>query len=216
MDPEYNFLLQIRGTKELHVFDGSDRSILSERELEEFSASGGTAGHVGGGPLRRLMHVGHQAADQNDEPGGLQPDEGHDKHREARIEGRVTGRTSDERGEGHPGEFPEDRGGDPTDDGRAQLDAGARCGCPQSCSSRVQRAWQRGCSALSRALLARWSSGCASRRESQTFRPHGTALIFGALFFTAYGPSFLSLVGSQALPEPYSFTATALVTGWGR
>jgi hypothetical protein len=27
------------------------------------------------------------------------------------------------------------------------------------------------------------------------------------LFFTAYGPSFLSLVGSQALPEPYS-------TGW--
>jgi hypothetical protein len=40
MDPEYNFLLQIRGTKELHVFDGSDRSILSERELEEFFASG--------------------------------------------------------------------------------------------------------------------------------------------------------------------------------
>ena len=40
MDPEYNFLLQIRGTKELHVFDGSDRSILSERELEEYFASG--------------------------------------------------------------------------------------------------------------------------------------------------------------------------------
>ena len=34
MDPEYNFLLQIRGQKTLHLFDGSDRSILSEQELE--------------------------------------------------------------------------------------------------------------------------------------------------------------------------------------
>lgn len=41
MDPEYNFLLQIRGQKAVHIFDGSDRSILSEEELEEFLASGG-------------------------------------------------------------------------------------------------------------------------------------------------------------------------------
>jgi hypothetical protein len=40
MDPEYNFLLQIRGTKDVHVFDGSDPSIVSERELEEFITSG--------------------------------------------------------------------------------------------------------------------------------------------------------------------------------
>lgn len=40
MDPEYNFLLQIRGHKTLHFFDGSDRSILSEKELEDYMASG--------------------------------------------------------------------------------------------------------------------------------------------------------------------------------
>ena len=37
MDPEYNFLLQIRGRKTVHLFDGSDRSILSEEDLEAFS-----------------------------------------------------------------------------------------------------------------------------------------------------------------------------------
>ncbi len=40
MDPEYNFLLQIRGRKILHFFDGADRSILSEQELEDYMASG--------------------------------------------------------------------------------------------------------------------------------------------------------------------------------
>lgn len=39
IDPEYNFLLQVRGSKQLHVFDGSDRSVLSEQEIEEFIAS---------------------------------------------------------------------------------------------------------------------------------------------------------------------------------
>jgi hypothetical protein len=38
MDPEYNFLLQIRGRKTVHLFDGSDRSILSEEALETFSS----------------------------------------------------------------------------------------------------------------------------------------------------------------------------------
>jgi hypothetical protein len=38
MDPEYNFLLQIRGQKTVHLFDGSDRSILSEEDLEKFSS----------------------------------------------------------------------------------------------------------------------------------------------------------------------------------
>ena len=36
IDPEYNFLLQIRGTKTMNVLDGADRSILSEREIENF------------------------------------------------------------------------------------------------------------------------------------------------------------------------------------
>jgi hypothetical protein len=36
MDPEENFLLQIRGRKTMSVFDPSDRSILSEREIERF------------------------------------------------------------------------------------------------------------------------------------------------------------------------------------
>ena len=35
MDPEHNFLLQIRGSKRIHLFDGRDRSILSEEELEQ-------------------------------------------------------------------------------------------------------------------------------------------------------------------------------------
>ncbi len=36
MDPEHNFLLQIRGEKQLHVWDGWDRSVLSEVELEQY------------------------------------------------------------------------------------------------------------------------------------------------------------------------------------
>jgi hypothetical protein len=36
MDPEHNFLLQIRGTKQFNVWDGGDRSVLSEIELEEY------------------------------------------------------------------------------------------------------------------------------------------------------------------------------------
>ncbi|MBC8007544.1 MAG: cupin-like domain-containing protein, partial [Prolixibacteraceae bacterium] len=35
MDPEHNFLLQIRGSKRIRLFDGRDRSILSEEELEQ-------------------------------------------------------------------------------------------------------------------------------------------------------------------------------------
>jgi hypothetical protein len=40
MDPEYNFLLQIRGQKTMSVFDGRDRSILSEEELEQYLSGG--------------------------------------------------------------------------------------------------------------------------------------------------------------------------------
>jgi hypothetical protein len=36
MDPEWNFLLQIRGQKTMHVFPAEDRSLLSEVELERF------------------------------------------------------------------------------------------------------------------------------------------------------------------------------------
>ena len=34
MDPEHNFLLQIRGSKRIHLFDGHDPTIVSEEELE--------------------------------------------------------------------------------------------------------------------------------------------------------------------------------------
>ncbi len=36
VDPEHNFLLQIRGRKQVHVFDGRDRGLLSEEELERY------------------------------------------------------------------------------------------------------------------------------------------------------------------------------------
>lgn len=36
IDHEHNFILQIRGTKTVHVFDPLDRTVLSERALEEF------------------------------------------------------------------------------------------------------------------------------------------------------------------------------------
>jgi hypothetical protein len=45
-DPEHNFLLQIRGTKVIHIFDPSDRSILSEQDLERYYASGGMMGKL--------------------------------------------------------------------------------------------------------------------------------------------------------------------------
>lgn len=36
IDPEHNFLLQIRGRKQIRLFDGGDRSIIAEPELEAF------------------------------------------------------------------------------------------------------------------------------------------------------------------------------------
>jgi hypothetical protein len=36
MDPECNFLMQIGGTKQVNLFNGEDRSLLSEGELERF------------------------------------------------------------------------------------------------------------------------------------------------------------------------------------
>jgi hypothetical protein len=38
MDPECNFLLQVRGKKQVSLFDGDDRSLLGEEELERFYA----------------------------------------------------------------------------------------------------------------------------------------------------------------------------------
>jgi hypothetical protein len=40
MDPEHNFLLQISGQKQVSLFDGEDRELLTERELEKFYARG--------------------------------------------------------------------------------------------------------------------------------------------------------------------------------
>jgi hypothetical protein len=39
IDPEHNFLLQIRGTKTVHMWDPADRFVLPEQELERFHAS---------------------------------------------------------------------------------------------------------------------------------------------------------------------------------
>jgi hypothetical protein len=39
-DPEYNFLMQIRGTKRASLLDVSDRSIVSEEVLETYLAEG--------------------------------------------------------------------------------------------------------------------------------------------------------------------------------
>ena len=38
IDAEANFLLQLRGDKTVHVFDGSDRAVMPEQELEAFYA----------------------------------------------------------------------------------------------------------------------------------------------------------------------------------
>ncbi len=38
MDPEHNFLLQVRGSKTVRLFDGRDPTILTHEELEEFYA----------------------------------------------------------------------------------------------------------------------------------------------------------------------------------
>jgi ribosomal protein L16 Arg81 hydroxylase len=40
LDNEYNFLLQIRGEKEVSQFDRADRSVISEIELENFYTGG--------------------------------------------------------------------------------------------------------------------------------------------------------------------------------
>src|SRR5205085_8567277 len=36
LDHEYNFLLQVRGTKTIHQFDRTDRQVLKEEDLERF------------------------------------------------------------------------------------------------------------------------------------------------------------------------------------
>jgi ribosomal protein L16 Arg81 hydroxylase len=42
LDPEHNFLLQVHGTKIVHIFDANDPSLLSAQELENYYAAGGT------------------------------------------------------------------------------------------------------------------------------------------------------------------------------
>ena len=41
IDPEHNFLLQVRGSKTVRMLDGSDREILSDEELEGFYSDAG-------------------------------------------------------------------------------------------------------------------------------------------------------------------------------
>lgn len=41
VDPEHNFLLQIRGEKTVHIFDPGDRTLLTDEELENYYATGG-------------------------------------------------------------------------------------------------------------------------------------------------------------------------------
>jgi hypothetical protein len=45
IDGECNFLLQSQGSKTIYVFDGNDRSILTEQELERFWTADKTAAH---------------------------------------------------------------------------------------------------------------------------------------------------------------------------
>ena len=42
IDPEYNFLLQVSGTKTIHIFDRSDPEILTELDFERFLSDGST------------------------------------------------------------------------------------------------------------------------------------------------------------------------------
>ncbi len=49
VDPEHNFLLQIRGTKTIHLWDGNDREIVPETLLESFATTDDWAGL----PVRR-------------------------------------------------------------------------------------------------------------------------------------------------------------------
>lgn len=46
LDPEHNFLLQIRGKKQCYVFDANDRDLLSEEEIENFYARFGVVGKL--------------------------------------------------------------------------------------------------------------------------------------------------------------------------
>lgn len=41
IDPEHNFLLQVRGSKEVHMYDGRNRELLKECELEDFYSDRG-------------------------------------------------------------------------------------------------------------------------------------------------------------------------------
>lgn len=41
IDPEHNFLLQVRGSKTVHLYDGRVRTLLTEEELEKFYADRG-------------------------------------------------------------------------------------------------------------------------------------------------------------------------------
>ena len=40
IDPENNFLLQIRGQKQVHIYDPMDREVVSEQEIEDFFSGG--------------------------------------------------------------------------------------------------------------------------------------------------------------------------------
>jgi hypothetical protein len=41
IDPEHNFLLQVRGSKTVHLYDGRDRELLTEEHLENFYSDRG-------------------------------------------------------------------------------------------------------------------------------------------------------------------------------
>ncbi len=41
IDPEHNFLLQIRGSKQVHLYDGRNRDLLTEEQLENFYSDRG-------------------------------------------------------------------------------------------------------------------------------------------------------------------------------
>ena len=46
LDPEHNFLLQLRGRKTVHLLDGRDRSLVTERHLEALYGNSPSVGLV--------------------------------------------------------------------------------------------------------------------------------------------------------------------------
>ncbi len=73
---------------------------------------------------RMLMHVGDLPANENDQPGHLEPDQRQDEHREGRIDRCIGDRAGHEGGKDDAGDLPRHGGREASDDGGAQAHMG--------------------------------------------------------------------------------------------